>query len=234
MGWSKKGQMPAVDLILRRGNVGYNNPEAEQQFQRRSEPEWPIARTQYTDMILTPGLGLEWNKEKSLMPRKVGYKAFPNDQSPQSISFTSAPFEAEIEITGHIVAHLNVSMSSESHLSTPTDIDLFLSLRHISISGDEVFYTGTTGEPAPVTKGFLRVSMRSVNAQHPWHRSWLPHRDYYSTDRLPVIPNEVYEVDVEIWPTNVVIQKGERLALDIGSCDLPGSGIFTHDDSSDR
>ncbi|GLA50104.1 hypothetical protein AnigIFM63604_006126 [Aspergillus niger] len=233
VGWSKKGVVPPVDLILRKGNVGYNDPKAESQFSRRKENEWPIARTQYTPMFLRPDRGLSWNKTDLTTPHKVEYQAFGD--GPGFVSFTSAPFDSEQEITGHIVVRLNVSVSRHHWQSTsPSDIDLFLSLRHLSSSGNEVAYTGTTGEPAPVTKGFQRVSLRKVNSQHPRHRPWLPHRDYYSTDILPVVPNEIYTVDVELWPTNVVVQKGERIALDIGASELAGSGIFQHDDPSDR
>lgn len=170
------------------------------------------------------------------MPQKVEYHAFGdgNDCRP-SVSFTSPQFESETEITGHIVVWLNVSMSPcHRQSTTPSDMDLFLSLRHIASSGEEIFYTGTTGEAAPIAKGFQRVSLRRTNPQHPRHRPWLPHRDYPPTDVIPVIPNEVYSVDVELWPTNIVVQRGERLVLDIGASDLAGSGLFQHDDPSDR
>lgn len=238
VGWSRKGSVPPVDLILRKGNVVYNDPKAESRFLRRKENEWPIARTQYTPMFLHPDGGLSWSKATTdpMSRRKVEYHAFGDGHDCRAfVSFTSAPFESEVEITGHIVVRLNVSVSCRRwQTTTPADMDLFLSLRHISPSGDEVFYTGTTGEPAPITKGFLRVSMRKTNPQHPQHRSWLPHRDYLSTDVLPVIPNEVYSVDVELWPTNVVVQRSGRLVLDIGAHELAGSGIFQHDDPVDR
>ncbi|KAJ3544005.1 hypothetical protein NM208_g3282 [Fusarium decemcellulare] len=233
-GWTMKGRIPPVDLILRKGNVGYNDPVAERQFLRRKENEWPISRTQYKDMFLGPNATMSWDKPKFDGFQKIGYHAFPKGYHQQFVSFMSAPFESELEVTGHIVAHLNISASADGSESRPSDIDIFLSLRHFAATGDEIFYTGTTGEPAPVTKGFLRVSLREMNPQHPWHKSWLPHRDYRSIDALPVKPDEVYEVDVEVWPTNVVVQKGECLALDIGSCDLAGSGIFLHNDAVDR
>lgn len=233
-GWSRKGALPPVDLILRKGNVGYNDPKAESAFLRRTENEWPIARTEYTDLHLNSNKSLTWNAPADLFPGKVEYEAFPQNGSSSSVSFMSAPFESGTEITGHIVVHLNISTRREHYGTLPTDIDLFLSLRHISASGEEIFYTGTQGEAAPVTKGFLRVSLRKTDPSHPRHRAWLPHRNYYSTDALPVIPGDIYGVDVEVWPTNVVVEKGGRLAIDIGSKDLAGSGNFTHNDPVDR
>jgi hypothetical protein len=50
----------------------------------------------------------------------------------------------------------------------------------------------------------------------------------------------VYKLEIEFWPTNVVIEKGGRLVLEIASCDNPkGSphpavGVWTHGDRRDR
>lgn len=233
-GWTKKGALPAVDLILRQGNVGYNNPSAEKSFARRKESEWPIARTEYTPFYLTADRELQSVQPDQPLVQKLSYRALGSNEASDTLTFTSAPFESETEITGHIVAHLNVSASRDRWGSSPSDLDLFISLRHLASSGEEIFYTGSAGEPVPVTKGWLRVSLRKTNPQHPRHRSWLPYRDFYSTDVLPVIPNEVYAVDVEIWPTNVVVESGGRLVLEVSSSDTAGTGFWGHDDPIDR
>ena len=64
---------------------------------------------------------------------------------------------------------------------------------------------------------------RYEEPSHERHRPWLPHRDYFSTDVLPVLPGEVYPVDVEIWPTNVVMEKGDRLIFEVASGDTQGA-----------
>ena len=65
------------------------------------------------------------------------------------------------------------------------------------------------------------------------------------------MPNEVYEVDVEIWPTCIVVPAGYRIALSVRGRDYeypggPGEGLetlgkvwtgvgpFRHDDPRDR
>lgn len=53
VGWSTPGKVPPVDLVLRQGDVGFNDAEAEKTYPRRTEMEWPIARTQYTPYYLT-------------------------------------------------------------------------------------------------------------------------------------------------------------------------------------
>ncbi|KAH7134967.1 X-Pro dipeptidyl-peptidase protein [Dendryphion nanum] len=234
VGWSVKGKVPAVDIVLRKSDVGFNDAEKEKAYKRRTENEWPIARTEYTKFYLTPTQSLISDELPPGRPQKLSYKALGTLENSQLLQFTTPPFEEETEITGHIVAHLNVSLSPTSSGPTPSDIDLFLTLRYISPAGDEVFYTGTAGDPVPLTKGWLRVSLRKTNPEHPKHRPWLPWREYLSTDVLPVIPGEVYSVDVEVWPTNVVVEKGGKIVFEVSSGDTQGSGIFQHNDPHDR
>ncbi|KAF2768446.1 putative hydrolase, CocE/NonD family [Teratosphaeria nubilosa] len=234
VGWSVEGKVPAVDLVLRRGDVGFNDAKAEMAYPRRQEAEWPIARTVYTNYYLTPAQALTTELDAATEARKLGYRALGSLNSPQTLQFTTAAFEDALEVTGHIVAHLNVSVTPDPAGPTPSEIDLFLTLRHISPEGKEILYTGTAGDPVPLTKGWLRVSLRKVNSSHYKHRPYLPWRDYYSTDVQPVVPGEVYSVDVEVWPTNVVVAKGGKLVFEVASGDTQGSGLFLHDDPVDR
>ncbi|KAL1859192.1 hypothetical protein Plec18170_002307 [Paecilomyces lecythidis] len=227
LGWSKKGKVPPVDLILREG-------DDHAQLRRRSELNWPLARTQYTNFYLSPQGTLLTSPPVVDAPQKLDYKALGTATSPESVIFMTPPLDSGYEITGHITARLNVSVTAYPWHPSPSDIDLFLTLRHVDSSGKELFYTGSLGEPIPVTRGWLRVSLRKINPNHPYHRPWLPHRDYCSTDILPVIPSEVYEVDVELWPTNVVVKSGERLSLEVSSGDTAQTGVWEHNDPVDR
>lgn len=140
-----------------------------------------------------------------------------------------------LEITGHIVAHLTVSASRKPAIDTlPADIDLFVTLRKINVNGQEVFYTGTMGDPVPIVKGWLRVSQRLIDTSHHFHRDFMPYRHYHSTDVQPVKENEKYVFDVEVWPTNVVLEPGETLVLEIAGHDTQGVGNFSHGHAKDR
>ncbi|KAF6845343.1 X-Pro dipeptidyl-peptidase C-terminal non-catalytic domain-containing protein [Colletotrichum musicola] len=232
VGWSEPGKVAPVTLTLRKGNLGFNDAEKEKAYEKREESAWPIPRTKYTNFYLTPDLGLTAARPSS-DSKTVSYKALGSLEKPQFVSFTTEPFEQETEITGHLVSHLNVSVTPDNAGAEP-DIDLFVTLRHIDPSGQEVFYTGTAGDPVPLVKGWLRVSNRKVHHENPRHKSWLPHREYLSTDVQPVKAGEVYGVDVEIWPTNVVVDKGGKLVFEVGSGDTQGSGIFQHSSEADR
>lgn len=45
-----------------------------------------------------------------------------------------------------------------------------------------------------------------------------------------VASKQVYDVQVEIWPTDVVVGKGHKLALEIASWDTHTSGLFFYND----
>lgn len=140
-----------------------------------------------------------------------------------------------LEITGHIVAHLTVSCSRSTPDATPpSEIDLFVTLRKLNSNGEEVFYTGTMGDPVPIVKGWLRTSLRKINTAHPSHQDILPYRNYFGSEVQPVNEGESYEVDVEVWPTNTVLEPGETLVLEIGGHDTQGVGKFSHEHPEDR
>lgn len=97
-----------------------------------------------------------------------------------------------------------------------------------------MFYTGTVGDPVPVVKGWLRVSQRKVDETHSLHRPYLPYRSYSRADVLPVVEDDKYPVDVEMWPTNTVLEAGESLVLGIAGHDTQGVGLFSHQHPEDR
>ncbi|KAI2643528.1 X-Pro dipeptidyl-peptidase C-terminal non-catalytic domain-containing protein [Xylaria nigripes] len=232
VGWSVPGKVPPITLTLREGNVGFNDSEKEKLYTKRTEDAWPIPRTQYTKYYLTPEHGLV-TSEQNIEPTKVSYPALGTLRNPQLVRFVTQPFEAETEITGHITAHLNVSMVPDKPFGEK-DIDLFLTLRHLDANDKEIFYTGTAGDPVPLCKGWLRVSLRKTHDKHPNHRPWLPHREYFSTDVQNVEPGEIYGVDVEMWPTNVIVNEGNKIVFEVASGDTQGSGIFQHNSGRDR
>jgi predicted acyl esterase len=198
-GWTTPGKVPPVTLTLRKGQVGFNDAEAEKKYSNREGAAWPILRTEYTNFHLTPDLSLTLERPKIPGSKKISYKALGTIGNPKLVEFTTPVIQAETEITGHIVAHLNISMSPDASIpDNVADIDIFLTVRHLDLSGKEIYYTGTAGDSVPLTKGWLRVSLRKVAENHLKNRSYLPQREYFSTDVQPVIPDTVYGVDVEI------------------------------------
>ncbi|GLB12265.1 hypothetical protein AtubIFM57258_009546 [Aspergillus tubingensis] len=222
-GW--KTNQPRVYLTLRNKDC---DPKNELDQPGRPEADWPIPDTQYTKFFLTPKRTL--STEAAETTDTCTYDALHGD--PIQFHYTSS---SSIEITGHIVVHLTISACQlnpdDAH---PSDIDIFVTLRKLDKEGNEVFYTGTVGDPAPVVKGWLRVSHRKVDETHPLHRPYLPYRSYSRADVLPVVEDDKYAVDVEMWPTNTVLEAGESLVLEIAGHDTQGVGLFSHQHPGDR
>jgi len=220
-----------VSLVLRKGDVGFNNPTFEATYQRREELAWPIPRTQYTKYHLHADGKLSPTLDNTVS--RKSYKALGSLGKPEAIQFSTEPFEHDIEITGHAVARLSIS-TTPAEDEDDNDIDIFVTLRYLSPHGNEVHYTGTAGDPVPLTKGWLRVSLRKIDESNPKNRPYLPHRNYFSSDVQKVEPEKIYTVDVELWPTNVIAEKGGCIVFEVSSGDTQGSGIFEHKSQSDR
>ncbi|KAJ5833651.1 hypothetical protein N7474_001962 [Penicillium riverlandense] len=226
-GW-KSGQQPRVHVCLRKGNCGVDDPERELNFPSRAEPDWPIPDTQYTKFFLTA----EQTLSQKPTPANAACTYDALNGSPVTFEYKSP---RSLEITGHTLVHLTVSCSRSSpDALPPTEIDLFVTLRKLNADGEEVFYTGTMGDPVPIVKGWLRTSLRKVNYSHPFNRDILPYRDYFRSDVQPVKEDEKYEVDVEVWPTNTILEPKETLVLEIAGHDTQGVGKFSHEHPEDR
>ncbi|EMC98769.1 hypothetical protein BAUCODRAFT_103232 [Baudoinia panamericana UAMH 10762] len=234
-GWSQAKQ-PPIGYKLRIGDVGYNDSAAEDAYPIKHGQAWPLPDTRYTKYYLTAARELTTSPGETMQTKGcISYEALGSLEHVQAVHFSSAPFDETVEFTGHVTAHLNVSVTAVSGSDTqPSDIDIFLTLRHLNADGKEIYYTGTIGDPVPVTKGWLRCSLRAIDECSPRHAPWHPWRAYRSIDSSALHPGTVYSVDVEIWPTNVVILPGERLIFEVSSGDTQGAGLFKHTSEEDR
>jgi predicted acyl esterase len=220
-GWDRQ---PRVQLQVRHVD----------RFVERHENEWPIARTQWTKLHLdAAGHALAREPAKS-----VGSTTY--EASGDGVTFLSAPLDAETEITGPLAAKLFVSSST-------ADADLFLVFRVFTADLREVVFMGAIDPHTPIAQGWLRVSHRKLDP-----KLTLPYRPYHTHDeKRPLNPGEIVEVEVEIWPTSIVVPAGHRLALTVRGKDyewqkttgarlsnfrneLLGCGPFLHDDPRDR
>jgi uncharacterized protein len=182
---------------------------------RRAESDFPLPRTRWTRFYLDP--------ERQLMATQSPPTAssVTYDAMGPGTHFSTAPFPRNTEFTGFVTARLWIS-------STTTDMDLFLTLRAFDPAGEEVIFDGAH-EPVPVARGWLRASHRKVDA----HMS-RPYRVYHSHDEIQKLtPGELYPVEVEIWPTSIVVPEGYRLVLsvtgkDLEVKDIPGRILHNH------
>jgi predicted acyl esterase len=203
-------------------------------FAERHESEWPIARTQWTKFHLDPA-GQVLSREPSKAAASIAFDALGD-----GLTFLSPPFERETEITGPLAAKLSVS-------STTNDADLFLVFRVFSADLREVTFMGAIDPHTPIAQGWLRASHRKLDP-----KLSTEYRPYHTHDEVqPLEPGEPVALDVELWPTSIVVPAGHRIALSVRGRDyewqkstgarlsnfkneLRGCGPFLHDDPRDR
>jgi predicted acyl esterase len=203
-------------------------------FVERGEEGWPIPRTEWTRLYLHAAQRL-LSSSPAPEAGTISYEALGD-----GLTFVSAPLAHEVEVTGPSAAKLFVSSST-------VDADLFLVLRVFDPDGEEVTFQGAIDPHTPIAQGWLRASHRKLDPALSE-----PYRPYHAHDeKQPLEPARIYELDVEIWPTSLVLPAGYRLGLTIRGKDyeypraggdrlttfrneLRGSGPFLHDDPGDR
>jgi predicted acyl esterase len=223
-GWDRQ---PPVQLRVRRPG---------ERFETRHEADWPIPRTHWTEF----NLGVDGSLAEGDASAD-GSMDF--DAAGEGVTFRSASLETETEITGPLSLRLAVS-------STTVDADIFAVLRVFDATGGEVTFQGALDPHTPIAQGWLRASHRALDADlsEPW-------RPYHPHDRVePLVPGEIYDLHIELWPTSIIIPAGYTIALSIRGNDyvyeggeetgteriasfknrFTGCGPFIHDDPVDR
>lgn len=220
-GWDKQ---PRVSLNIR---------HPHETFVLRAENEWPLTRARWTKYFLHPQ-GSALTTDAPVGETSIGY-----DTTGDGLTFRLPPMSKALEITGPVAAKLWVS-------SDTTDADLFLVLRLFDPAGKEVTFIGSNDPRVPVGLGWLRASHRKLDPKRT-----TPYRPWHTHDEeWPLEPGKPVELDIEIWPTSIVVPPGYQLALSVRGKDyevdgtdvaLPnapypmrGVGPFLHVDPDDR
>jgi uncharacterized protein len=202
-------------------------------FVERAENQWPLKRTRWTKFHLHVDGSL--SEKRPTQPFSRSFAALGD-----GLTFLSAPMTEDTEITGPSALKLSISSSTK-------DADIFTIVRVFSPDMTEVVFQGAIDPHTPVAQGWLRASHRKLDPILS-----KPYRPYHTHDEVqPLKPGVPVELDIEIWPTSIVIPAGYRLAVTIRGKDyeyggasggklsnfkneLKGCGPFLHDDPVDR
>lgn len=203
-------------------------------FETREETEWPLPGTSWKKFYLEPGTaGLANHSQTDEM--NLSFEA-----QGEGLTFLTPPLENETEICGPSAAKLFAS-------STTSDADLFVVLRVFAPDASEVVFQGAIDPNTPIGQGWLRASHRKLDPA----RSLL-YRPYHAHDEVqPLQAAEIVELDVEIWPTSLVVPAGYRIGLTVRGRDyeygggsggrqsnfkneMTGCGPFLHDEATNR
>ncbi|HTL64657.1 MAG TPA: CocE/NonD family hydrolase [Pseudolabrys sp.] len=203
-------------------------------FVPRAESEWPLKRTRWTKFYLDPSAMTLTTKRLS-GAAQLKFAAM-ND----GLTFLTPPLAKETEITGPSALKLFASSST-------SDADFFIVLRVFTGDLKEIVFQGAIDPHTPIGQGWLRASHRKLDK-----KLSKPYRPYHAHDeKRPLKKNQVVELDIEIWPTSIVVPAGYRVGLSIRGKDyeyggasggklsnfkneLKGCGPFLHDDPRDR
>ena len=233
-------QLRFFDFFLKSKSNGWEKqPRVQLQvrhidrFVERHENEWPIGRTQWTRFYLQDNFSLK--NEKANSSKTVTFDAMGD-----GVTFLSEPLAKQTEITGPLAAKLFVSSST-------SDADLFLVFRVFTPDLREVVFMGAIDPHTPLAQGWLRASHRKLDKSLSTE-----YRPYHTHDeKQPLGKDQIVELDIELWPTSIVVPAGHRLALTVRGRDyewqkstgaklsnfkneLRGCGPFLHDDPRDR
>jgi uncharacterized protein len=208
---------PPIKLFVRNGD-GF-----------REENEWPLARTEWTPIYLRPESSgtatsrndgtLSWEPPADGTPPTS--HAYPDerwggwpilgpaarssdgqiDRLANILTFTSEPVGDALEVTGPIVVRLWMS-------SDQTDTDVIVSLMDVAPDGSP---------PRRVTRGWLRASHRAIDPAR--SRSYRPFHDHRRAE--PLRPGEIFELEIEVWPTSWVFLPGHRIRIEVSNADSP-------------
>ncbi|MDD9935210.1 MAG: CocE/NonD family hydrolase [Myxococcales bacterium] len=203
---------PPIKLAVRLGG---------ERYRWRYEYEWPLARTQWTPYFLDAGAG-RLTPDVPSSASSASYDA-GGPVGTDRLTFTTASFDEETELTGPV--KLKLWLACEAG-----DADLMVRLIHRDRDGEEITYPAAVPPWVGAAYGWLRVSHRKLDPE----RS-TPERPYLTHDEIQkTAPDQIVPVEVEIWPTCVVLEPGQRLELEVAAQDDPRLAPFTHTEPRDR
>jgi uncharacterized protein len=203
-------------------------------FVSRAENEWPLKRTRWTKLYLEPS-AMTLTQKKPSASAVLKFAAMS-----EGLTFLTPPLPRETEITGPSALKLFVSSST-------SDADIFVVLRVFTGDLKEIVFQGAIDPHTPVAQGWLRASHRKRDK-----KLSKPYRPYHTHDeKQPLTKGQIAELDIEIWPTSIVVPAGYRVGLSVRGKDyeyggasggrlsnfkneLKGCGPFLHDDPRDR
>ena len=183
------------------------------------EEDFPIPRTRYKKAFLEADGKLSLDKTPETA-QKISY----DSESGEHISFTHT-FPEKTQIVGMPKAVLYMSCDDFD------DLDVFLLLRKISATGEEMLNLNIPWKGLPVSKisdipddirtevilyagptGIQRASMRAIDWSKSMHENW----PYYPMDKVEKVPKgEIVCLEIGIWATGIEFEAGESIRLQV-------------------
>ncbi|RPJ41951.1 MAG: CocE/NonD family hydrolase [Deltaproteobacteria bacterium] len=121
-----------------------------------------------------------------------------NDQ--KSLTYTTAPLESDLEVTGHPVVRL-------WFITDAPDLDFFVYLEEVD--GNRAAY---------LTEGNLRASHRALS-KAPFNNLGLPYHRHYKSELAPIPAGEPVELVFDLLPISYLFRAGTRIRITVTCAD---------------
>jgi len=162
----------------------------------KTASDWPVPETKWIPFYLHPK-GLLWEME----PWPEGGSSMFEDSVTQPggcLKFYTEPLQEDTEVVGPSVLNLYGSTSSN-------EVFWFVTLLDVDPEGKERL----------LAEGWLRGSMREVDPKR--SKPWAPFHPFLK--RVPLVPGQIYEFNIEVCSNANLFRAGHRIGLRVGCTD---------------
>ena len=124
-----------------------------------------------------------------------------------ALTYTTEPFAEDTIIAGNVAMTLYAA-------STTKNAEFIIGLSRVL----------EDGTPVSITSGAMIASKRALIDEFAWHKDEklvMPVQVLTPAANQDLVPNEVTQFDIAIWPTVYQINAGERLRVTISTSDIP-------------
>lgn len=182
----------------------------------RDEHEWPLKRTKWQNFYLrTHGrLSTDAERHENIPPDAYTQSSLLVTTEIGNQRYSTSPFATSLEVTGPITLYIHLAIDAE---------DAWIKATLLDVAPD--------GSERELTHGHLRLSHSVLDEKR--SKPWQPFHKHDRGSARPVIPGDVNEYAVELYPLSNVFGAGHRIAVEICSGDTPGKQFSYHAMSSD-
>lgn len=162
------------------------------------------------DYTATSGNSSRWNSQTPTY--KNGPTNYPDrtEVSARLLNFTTQPFSAAVELTGHVIADLYISADA-------TDADVYCYVEDVAPDGSVTY----------VTEGLFCALNRKVSNPDGYKQIG-PYHSFRKEDAQPLTPGEPARLQFDLLPISYLFKEGHALRLSIAG------GDTAHFDSPDE
>lgn len=153
------------------------------------------------DYTATTGGTSRWNSVTGLYMHGPTNYSNRVEEDKKLLVFNAAPLSEPTEITGHPVVKLNLAADA-------TDATVFCYLEDVAPDGTVTY----------VTEGLFRPMHRKVKDDATYKTPY-PDHTYNKSDVLPVLKNEMMELEFDMLPISYLFKKGHSVRVSIAGAD---------------